>query len=62
LVECKAPQINISQETFDQIAIYNLDLKAEYLIVTNGIAHFYCQMDHEAEKYTFLNEFPDFRR
>ena len=38
IVECKAPHIQISQDTFDQIARYNLKLKANYLIVTNGIS------------------------
>lgn len=58
LVECKAPQIKISQETFDQIARYNLALKAEYLMVTNGLEHYFCQMDYENENYHFLQELP----
>ena len=45
IVECKAPSININQETFDQIARYNLELNASYLMVTNGLIHYYCQMD-----------------
>lgn len=60
IVECKAPNIRISQDTFDQIARYNLQLKANYLIVTNGLEHFFCQMDHEAGKYKFLRDIPDF--
>ncbi|MGB6153134.1 MAG: type I restriction enzyme HsdR N-terminal domain-containing protein [Pricia sp.] len=62
LVECKAPEITITQNTFDQIARYNLQLKAEYLMVTNGLAHYYCKMDFNAEKYTFLTDIPDFSR
>ncbi|WP_419211282.1 type I restriction enzyme HsdR N-terminal domain-containing protein [Maribacter sp. X9] len=62
LVECKAPEINISQTTFDQIAQYNFKLNANYLMVTNGISHFYCRTDIEAEKYQFMNEIPDFSR
>lgn len=60
LVECKAPKIKIDQTTFDQIARYNMDLKANYLIVTNGLEHFYCKMNFEQEKYTFLRDIPDF--
>lgn len=60
LVECKAPAIKISQTTFDQIARYNLVLKAEYLMVTNGLQHYFCQMDYEAEKYHFLKEIPNY--
>ena len=58
IVECKAPNIKIDQSTFDQIARYNLALKATYLMVTNGINHYYCQMDFEAGRYVFLKEIP----
>ncbi len=58
IVECKAPKIKINQQTFDQIAQYNFVLKANYLFVTNGIEHFYCQMDFENEKYVFLKDIP----
>lgn len=61
LIECKAPEIPISQNTFDQIARYNLELKAQYLMVTNGLNHYFCQMDFENEKYVFLKELPDFK-
>ena len=60
IVECKAPNIKITQETFDQIARYNLKLNANYLIVTNGLEHFYCKMDFENETYIFLEDFPSF--
>jgi hypothetical protein len=61
LVECKAPEVNITQRTFDQIAQYNLTLKAQYLMVTNGLNHYFCQMDFENEKYLFLEELPLFK-
>jgi hypothetical protein len=60
LVECKAPEVTISQDTFDQIARYNLKLKAEFLMVTNGLNHYFCQMDFENEKYVFLKDLPNF--
>lgn len=62
LIECKAPTIAIDQQSFDQIARYNLQLKANYLMVTNGLNHFYCEMDFESEKYRFLTDIPDFSR
>lgn len=62
LVECKAPEVTISQNTFDQIAQYNFKLNANYLMVTNGLSHYYCQMDFVAEKYQFMQEIPDFSR
>ena len=58
LVECKAPEIKINQNTFDQIARYNMVIKAQYLMVTNGLEHYFCQMDYKNEKYHFLQELP----
>jgi len=60
LIECKAPQVKITQETFDQIARYNLELNANYLMVSNGLNHYFCQMDFEKEKYNFLDSLPSF--
>jgi hypothetical protein len=61
IVECKAPSIKITQDTFDQIARYNLKLKANYLVVTNGLEHFYCKMDFENETYIFLKDIPNYK-
>ncbi|MBD3582988.1 type I restriction enzyme HsdR N-terminal domain-containing protein [Flavobacterium selenitireducens] len=58
LVECKAPEVPITQNVFDQIARYNLEMKAQYLMVTNGLAHYFCKMDYDAKKYIFLKEIP----
>ncbi|MBZ9778741.1 type I restriction enzyme HsdR N-terminal domain-containing protein [Psychroflexus sp. CAK8W] len=58
IVECKAPSVDITQETFDQIARYNMALKADYLMITNGINHYFCQMDYENETYIFLETLP----
>jgi len=58
IVECKAPDVNISQETFDQIARYNLALNADYLMITNGINHYYCSLDYKHQTYHFLQDLP----
>ena len=60
IVECKAPHIKISQNTFDQIARYNLVTDATYLMITNGLTHYYCQLDYENECYNFLRELPEY--
>ena len=60
VVECKAPHIKITQEVFDQIARYNLSLKADYLMITNGLQHYFCKLDYKEEKYHFLPEIPDY--
>ena len=61
LIECKAPEIKTAQSTFDQIAQYNMTLKAQYLMVTNGLNHYFCRMDFENEKYEFLRELPNYK-
>ncbi|MFZ9846614.1 MAG: type I restriction enzyme HsdR N-terminal domain-containing protein [Flavobacteriales bacterium] len=58
IVECKASHIAISQDTFDQVARYNLVLKVPYLIVTNGLDHYYSLIDLEHGNFSFLKEFP----
>ena len=61
LVECKSPEIKTAQATFDQIARYNMSLKAQFLMVTNGLNHYFCQMDFENEKFEFLKELPNYQ-
>ncbi len=61
IVECKAPVIPIVQLTFDQIARYNLALKAELLMVTNGLEHYFCEMDFDNERYIFLKDIPNYK-
>lgn len=60
LVECKATNVQITQDTFDQIARYNMKLDAKYLMVSNGLEHFYCIMDHQNESYQFLRDIPNY--
>lgn len=58
MVECKATNVPISQATFDQIARYNIVLGSQFLMVTNGLNHFYCVMNFEEKRYHFLKELP----
>lgn len=60
IVECKAPNMKITQDTFDQIARYNFKLKVKYLVVTNGLQHFCCEMDYKKNQIDFLEEIPEF--
>lgn len=59
IVEYKAPTISITPKVFDQIVRYNMVLHAQYLIVSNGIRHFCCQINYETQSYRFLEEIPD---
>lgn len=61
LVECKASHVSVDQEVFDQIARYNWQARADLLMVTNGVDHYYCRMDYTRSRYEFLRELPDFQ-
>ena len=58
LVECKAPNVKIGKDAFDQIAKYNFSLKAKYLFVTNGLKHYCCSINYASGETEFLNDVP----
>ena len=58
LIECKAPKVNLNQKVFDQVSIYNQHLNSKFLMITNGLTHFYLKVDKKNKKYVFLNKFP----
>lgn len=60
IVECKSPDITIDQNTFEQIARYNMTLKVDYLLVSNGLEHFCCKIDIENKSFSFLEDIPNF--
>ncbi|WP_417860463.1 type I restriction enzyme HsdR N-terminal domain-containing protein [Winogradskyella sediminis] len=62
IVECKSDTIAIDQTTFDQIARYNMALNASYLMVTNGLNHYYCEIDMKAERFSFLKDIPNYNQ
>ncbi|MFO8055028.1 MAG: type I restriction enzyme HsdR N-terminal domain-containing protein [Bacteroidales bacterium] len=61
IVECKAPTVEITQEAFAQIARYNVAMRVDYLMVTNGINHYYCKMDYVNWTYDFLKTLPEYK-
>ena len=60
IVEYKAPTVNITQQVFDQICRYNMVLQVDYLIVSNGLAHYCCKVDNTTHTYTFLKDIPSY--
>ena len=60
IIEYKAPTIQIQQKTFDQISAYNLLLRVDYLMVSNGLSHYCCRMDYDHCSYQFLEAIPDY--
>jgi hypothetical protein len=61
IVECKAPAIKISQDVFDQAARYHLILPVPFLVLTNGLQHFCCTIDHEKQSYSFHEGIPSYK-
>jgi len=60
IVECKAPSVKITQKTFDQIARYNLKLKAPFLMLSNGLQHYFAKLDLENNAFIFLKDIPKY--
>ena len=58
IIEYKAPRINITQEVFNQIVRYNMSLKANYLVVSNGYSIYCCLIDYENHDIKFLERVP----
>ncbi len=62
IIEYKAPTVAITQKVFDQIARYNMVLRSRFLIVSNGLCHFCCEMDYDNDSYSFLTQIPKWSR
>ena len=60
IVEYKAPHIEITQKTFDQIVRYNQVLQVNYLLVSNGLTHYCCRIDYATGNYAFLPDIPTY--
>lgn len=58
IVEYKAPEVNITQAVFDQIARYNIVLRVKYLIVSNGLSHYCCKVDYNSQCIEYLADIP----
>jgi len=60
LVECKSHTVSIDQTTFDQIANYNLAVRAPYLMVCNGVQTYCCKLDYKSKSFEHLTYIPDY--
>ncbi len=60
IIEYKAPTVEISQKTFDQIVLYNSQLQVKYLLISNGLKHFCCKINFETMTHTFLDQVPNY--
>ena len=60
LIECKSHKVTIDQSTFDQIANYNIAVRAPYLMVCNGVQTYCCQLDFETKNIAHLTYVPEY--
>jgi len=60
LAECKAPDIILNENALLQIANYNIIFNAPYLIITNGITHYYFKLNQH--KYILIGEIDEFEQ
>jgi type I site-specific restriction-modification system R (restriction) subunit len=60
IAEFKAPSVKITQDAFDQVVRYNMVLRVERIVVSNGLQHFACEIDYGKNSYTYLPEIPEF--
>lgn len=60
LVECKAPEINLSQRTIEQVCLYNHTVKARHIAISNGVKHVCMSYSNEKMSFVPMTEFPDF--
>jgi hypothetical protein len=62
IIECKAPEILIDKNVFDQVVRYNMALQVKFLVLTNGLNHYFCRIDYTSQSYQFLPEIPDYEQ
>lgn len=60
MAECKAPSVDISQSTFNQVSRYNRVVEARFLAATNGLLHYCWRVDHVMGHYEFLTGVPPY--
>ena len=60
VAECKAPHVELNQATFDQVGRYNKKLRARYVIITNGLSHYFCRVNHALRSLHFIDDLPGF--
>lgn len=61
LVECKAPDVVLNKDVFDQIGIYDMVIASNIFIVTNGMTHYCFKATSDKKKFEFLREIPSYK-
>ncbi|MDG1333400.1 MAG: type I restriction enzyme HsdR N-terminal domain-containing protein [Crocinitomicaceae bacterium] len=59
IVECKAPEVSITEKVVHQIAQYNSQLNVDRLFLTNGLTHIFCEIDREKGQLVYHKDWPN---
>lgn len=60
VVECKRPEVELTQEVLDQAVRYNMVLDVKYMIITNGTKTYICRKGEAG--YRFIDYVPDYEQ
>lgn len=60
LVECKAPDVKLSEDVLFQIAQYNFEFGVHFFCITNGIDHKLFRFDPLSKKIVILSDYPNY--
>lgn len=58
LIECKATDVQLTEETLFQLAQYNSVLTSEYVMITNGLQSLTAQINHATGAIELLEDLP----
>lgn len=62
VIECKAASVKLTPTVFEQVKRYNLTLKADFLIITNGSTFVSAYVDYGSGEYRFLKFLPNYKQ
>ena len=56
LIECKSPKIKLNQKSLDQLVVYNMELNAPYLMLSNGLKHIF--INYQNSNFEIIENIP----
>lgn len=60
VIEYKSPSVEITQKVFEQICRYNIKMRVEWLVVSNGLQHYCTRINYKNNTYQFVEDIPAF--
>lgn len=60
IVECKSHKVKINATTLSQLALYNYELNAPFIWITNGPLSLIAEIDHQSKNFTWVDKIPSF--